>query len=113
MVAKAQARFIRIAPRKARLVMDLIRGKDVDDALSVLRFTPRKGAKILEKVLNSAVANAQNNHDMNKGELFVSQGYVDEGPVLKRYRARAQGRASRIRKRTSHITLILEERREG
>ncbi len=113
MVAKAQARFIRIAPRKARLVMDLIRGKDVDNALSVLRFTPRKGAKIIEKVLNSAVANAQNNHDMNKGELFIAQGYVDEGPVLKRFRPRAQGRASRIRKRTSHITLILEERKEG
>lgn len=113
MVAKAQARFIRIAPRKARLVMDLIRGKDVDNALAVLRFTPRKGAKIIEKVLNSAVANAQNNHDMNKGELFVAQGYVDEGPVLKRFRPRAQGRASRIRKRTSHITLILEERKEG
>ena len=113
MVAKAQARFIRIAPRKARLVMDLIRGKDVDNALSVLRFTPRKGAKIIEKVLNSAVANAQNNHDMNKGELVIAQGYVDEGPVLKRFRPRAQGRASRIRKRTSHITLILEERKEA
>ncbi|MEW5921232.1 MAG: 50S ribosomal protein L22 [Bacillota bacterium] len=113
MVAKAQARFIRIAPRKARLVMDLIRGKDVDAALSILRFTPRKGAKIIEKVLNSAVANARNNHDMNKGELFISRGYVDEGPVLKRFRPRAQGRASRIRKRTSHITLILEERKEA
>ncbi len=113
MVAKAQARFIRIAPRKARLVMDLIRGQDVDNALSVLRFTPRKGAKIIEKVLNSAVANAQHNHDMNKGELFVAQGFVDEGPVLKRFRPRAQGRASRIRKRTSHITLILEERKEA
>lgn len=113
MVAKAQARFIRIAPRKARLVMDLVRGKDVDEALSVLRFTPRKGAKIIEKVLNSAVANAQHNHNMNKGELFVAQGYVDEGPVLKRFRARAQGRASRIRKRTSHITMILDQRKEG
>jgi large subunit ribosomal protein L22 len=113
MVAKAQARFIRIAPRKVRQVMDLIRGQDVDNALSVLRFTPRKGAKIIEKVLNSAVANAQHNHDMNKGELFVAQGYVDEGPVLKRFRPRAQGRASRIRKRTSHITLILEERKEA
>ena len=113
MVAKAQARFIRISPRKARLVMDLVRGKNVDNAISVLRFTPNKGAKIIEKVLNSAVANAQNNHDMNKGELFIKQGYVDEGPVLKRFRARAQGRASRIRKRTSHITLILEERKEA
>ncbi len=113
MVAKAQARFIRISPRKARLVMDLVRGKNVDNAISVLRFTPNKGAKIIEKVLNSAVANAQNNHDMNKGELFIAQGYVDEGPVLKRFRARAQGRASRIRKRTSHITLILEERKEA
>lgn len=113
MVAKAQARFIRVAPRKARLVMDLIRGKEVDNAISILRFSPQKGARILEKVLKSAVANARHNHDMNKGELIVSRGYVDEGPVLKRQMPRAKGMASRIRKRTSHITLILEERKEA
>jgi large subunit ribosomal protein L22 len=112
MVAKAQARFVRVAPRKARLVMDLIRGKEVDNALSILRFSPQKGARILEKVLNSAVANARHNHNMNRGELIVSQGYVDEGPVLKRHQPRARGMASRIRKRTSHITLILKERKE-
>ena len=112
MEVKAQARFIRIAPRKARIVMDLIRGKNVKEALGILRYTPRRGSKIIEKVLNSAIANAENNNEMNRDELFISKAYVDEGPTLKRFRPRAQGRASRIRKRTSHITVMLQERKE-
>ena len=112
MEAKAQARFIRIAPRKARIVMDLIRGKDVDEALSILRFTPKRASAIIEKVVNSAIANAEHNYEMNRGELYIDKGYVDEGPTLKRFRPRAMGRASRINKRTSHITVVLREREE-
>ncbi len=112
MEAKAQAKFIRIAPRKARIVMDLIRGKSVKEALGILRYTPRKGSKIIEKVLKSAIANAENNNEMSRDELVISRAYVDEGPALKRFRPRAQGRASRIRKRTSHITVMLREREE-
>jgi len=113
METKAQARFIRIAPRKARIVIDLIRGKGVKEALGILRYTPKKGSKIIEKVLRSAIANAENNNDMNRDTLVISKAYVDEGPTLKRFRPRAQGRASRIRKRTSHITVMLREREEG
>jgi len=113
MECKAQARFIRIAPRKARIVIDLIRGKNVNEALGILRYTPNKGSKIIEKVLKSAIANAENNNDMRRDELVISKAYVDEGPTLKRFRPRAQGRASRIRKRTSHITVMLREREEG
>ena len=112
MEVKAQARFIRIAPRKVRIVMDLIRGKNVKEALGILRYTPRRGSKIIEKVLNSAIANAENNNEMNRDGLFISKAFVDEGPTLKRFRPRAQGRASRIRKRTSHITVMLQERKE-
>jgi large subunit ribosomal protein L22 len=113
MEVKSQARFIRIAPRKARIVMDLIRGKSVREALGILRYTPKKGSKIIEKVLNSAIANAEHNNEMSRDELFISTAYVDEGPTLKRFRPRAKGRASRIRKRTSHITVMLQERKEG
>lgn len=110
MQAKAVARNVRIAPRKARLVIDLIRGKSVEEALAVLRFTPRAASPIIEKVLNSAVANAEHNHNLDVHSLVVSQAYVDEGPTLKRYIPRAQGRASRINKRTSHITVVVSER---
>ncbi len=110
MEAKAVARYVRIAPRKARLVADLIRGKDIQSALSTLKFTPTKGSKILEKVLNSAIANAEHNYDMDVNELYIAKAYVDEGPTLKRWRAKAMGRVGRIRKRTSHITIILKER---
>jgi len=113
METKAQARFIRIAPRKARIVIDLIRDKSVKEALGILRYTPRKGSKIIEKVLRSAIANAENNFDMNRDALIISRAFVDEGPTLKRFRPRAQGRASQIRKRTSHITVMLREREEG
>lgn len=113
MEAKAQARFVRIAPRKARIVMNLIRGKNVDEALSILRFIPKRASRIIEKVLRSAVANAEHNHEMNTGDLFVFKAYVDEGPTLKRFRPRALGRATRIRKRTSHLTVVLREREEA
>ena len=113
METKAQARFIRIAPRKARIVIDLIRGRSVKEALGILRYTPRKGSKIIDKVLRSAIANAENNYNMNRDALIISRAFVDDGPTLKRFRPRAQGRASRIRKRTSHITVMLREREEG
>ncbi|NLW55328.1 MAG: 50S ribosomal protein L22 [Firmicutes bacterium] len=110
MEAKAVARYVRIAPRKVRQVADEIRGKHVDEAINILQFTPRSAASVLLKVLNSAIANAENNHDMNRGNLVVSKAYIDQGPTMKRYRARAQGRAAAIRKRTSHITIIVEEK---
>jgi large subunit ribosomal protein L22 len=110
MEAKAQARFVRIAPRKARIVMDLIRGKNVGEALSVLRFIPKRGSGIIEKVLRSALANAEHNYEMSKEDLYVFKAYVDEGPTLKRFMPRAMGRASRIRKRSSHLTVVLKER---
>jgi large subunit ribosomal protein L22 len=113
MEAKAQARFVRIAPRKARIVMDLIRGKNVGEAFSILRFVPKKASGIIEKVVQSAVANAEHNYEMNKDDLFVFKAFVDEGPTLKRFRPRAMGRASRIRKRSSHLTVILRERKEA
>ena len=110
MEAKAVAKYIRIAPRKARLVADLIRGKDVDSALSIIKFMPNKGAEIIGKVLNSAMANAEHNYDMDVNDLYVDRVYVDEGPTIKRWRAKAMGRVGRVRKRTSHITIILKER---
>ncbi len=113
MEAKAQARFIRIAPRKARVVMDLVRGKDVDEAFSILRFVSKRASGIIEKVLHSAVANAEHNYEMNKDGLYIYRAYVDEGPTLKRFRPRALGRATRIRKRTSHISIVLRQREEG
>ncbi len=113
MEAKAQARFVRIAPRKARIVMDLIRGKDAGEAFSILRFIPKQASGIIAKVLHSALANAEHNYEMNKDDIYVYRAYVDEGPTLKRFRPRAFGRAARIRKRTSHLTIILKEREEG
>lgn len=110
MEAKAIARYVRISPRKARQAVDMIRGKKVDDALALLRFTPTKSAAVVEKVLRSAVANAENNHDMGRKSLVVSRAYVDQGPVLKRIQPRARGMAYRIRKRTSHITVVVEEK---
>ena len=113
MEAKARARFLRIAPRKARLAIDLIRGKNVQEAQSILKLMPQKATVDIEKVLNSAVANAEHNHEMDTGNLYVSQAFVDEGPTLRRFRPRAMGRATRIRKRTSHITIILDEKEEA
>ncbi|WP_044641884.1 50S ribosomal protein L22 [Risungbinella massiliensis] len=110
MQAKAIARNVRIAPRKVRLVIDLIRGKSVEEAIAILRFTPRAASPIIEKVLTSAVANAEHNQNMDTNSLVVAEAFVDEGPTLKRYMPRAQGRASRINKRTSHVTVVVSER---
>jgi large subunit ribosomal protein L22 len=110
MEARAVARHVRISPRKARQVIDLIRGKDVDAALTILKFTPKGASPIVEKVLRSAMANAENNFEMDVDALYVAECYVDQGPTLKRIRPRARGMADRIRKRTSHITVILRER---
>ena len=106
-IVRAQAKYVRTAPRKARLVIDHIRGKTVDDARAILMHTPRGASADVLKLLNSAVANAENNHELLADELRIHQAYVDEGPTLKRFRPRARGRATRIRKRTSHMTITL------
>ena len=111
--AKAIARTVRIAPRKVRLVVDLIRGKQVGEAVAILRHTPKAASPVVKKVLKSAVANAEHNYDLDINSLVVSEVFVDEGPTLKRFRPRAQGRASAINKRTSHITLVVSEKKEG
>jgi large subunit ribosomal protein L22 len=108
--AFASARFVRITPQKARRVVDMVRGLGVDDALSLLRFAPQAAAETVYKVLESAVANAEGNEGLDRGTLVVARAMVDEGPTMKRFRARAQGRASRINKRTSHITLVVAPR---
>ncbi|KGT38873.1 MAG: 50S ribosomal protein L22 [Weizmannia coagulans] len=113
MQAKAVAKTVRIAPRKARLVIDLIRGKQVGEALSILKFTPKAASPVIEKVLNSAIANAEHNYDMDANDLVVEKAYVDEGPTMKRFRPRAMGRASQINKRTSHITIVVSDQKEG
>lgn len=110
MEAKAHLTMLRVTPQKTRLVADLIRGKNVGEAESILRFTPRGAAPPLLKLLRSAKANAVNNHDMFEDSLVVSKIMVDEGPVIKRYLQRARGRADLMRKRTSHVTIILEEK---
>jgi large subunit ribosomal protein L22 len=107
MQAKAIARNIRIAPRKARLVIDLIRGKSIEEAFAILRFTPRAASPIIEKVLSSAVANAENDYGVRASRLIVKEAFVDEGSTLKRHMPRAMGRASSIHKRTSHITVVV------
>ena len=109
MEAKALARQIRISPQKARLVANLIRGKSVDSALNTLRFMPKKGASILRKVIESALANASQNESIDVDTLYVKTIFIDGGPMLKRIMPRAQGRASRILKRSSHITVVLDE----
>jgi ribosomal protein L22 len=106
-VVRAQAKYVRSSARKARLVIEHLRGKSIDDARAVLRHTPRGVARDLEKLLESAVANAENNHDLVGDDLLVKEVYADEGPTIKRFRPRALGRATRIRKRTSHLTLTL------
>lgn len=109
MEAKAVARYIRISPQKARLVADVVRGQEVEKAINTLRFMPKKGARLLRKVIESAVANASQNEAIDVDTLYIKKVYIDGGPMLKRIRARAMGRASRILKRTSHITVILDE----
>ncbi|MBD2844719.1 50S ribosomal protein L22 [Paenibacillus sp. IB182496] len=108
--AKAVANFIRIAPRKAQLVIDLIRGKEVGEAIAILRHTPKAASPVVEKLLNSAIANAEHNYQLDVNKLVVAQAFVNQGPTMKRFRPRAMGRASRINKRTSHITLVVTEK---
>ncbi len=108
--AQAVARFVRVSPTKARRVIDLVRGKSVSEALDILRWAPQSASEPVAKVIASAAANAQNNNGLDPATLVVATVYADEGPTAKRIRPRAQGRAYRIRKRTSHITVIVESR---
>lgn len=110
MQAKAHANNIRIAPRKVKLVIDLIRDKQVGDAIAILRHTVKSASPVVEKLLNSAIANAEHNYQMDVGKLVVTEVFVNQGPTIKRFRPRAMGRASRIHKRTSHITLVVSEK---
>jgi large subunit ribosomal protein L22 len=110
MEARAQARFVRVTPLKARRVVDVIRGMKADEAAALLRFAPQAAAEPVRKVLESAMANAENNVGLAPDTLYVAEAYVDVGPTMKRFRPRAQGRAYRVAKRTSHITVVVEER---
>ena len=113
MEAKAQAKYVRVSPRKARIVVDTVRGKSVEAAREILMFTDRAIAEDVLKVLNSAVANAEHQYHVRAVQLTIKAAFVDEGPTLKRIRPRAKGSASRIRKRTSHITIIVATREEA
>lgn len=108
--AKATLKYARISSRKVKIVIDLIRGKSVDEALAIVKFTPKASSEIIEKLLKSAIANAENNHGMAHNKLYVAEVYANQGPTLKRIRPAAKGSAVRIRKRTSHITIVLRER---
>ncbi|MBE3102122.1 MAG: 50S ribosomal protein L22 [Firmicutes bacterium] len=105
----ATARYVRISARKVKIVIDMIRGKKVGEALSILEYTPKSASEPVAKLLKSATANAENNLEMDSSKLFVAEVYANQGPTLKRLRPRAQGRANRIRKRTSHISIVLDE----
>lgn len=109
MEVKASVNYVRVSPRKAKLVVDLVRGKSAEDALNILSVTPKVSARIVEKLLRSAVANASQDRNVDVDTLFIDTIYVNEGPTLKRFRPRAMGRAGKIRKRSSHITVILRE----
>lgn len=113
MEAKAVNRHVRIAPRKMRLVVDLVRGKGVEEALGMLEYLPKGAAGVVAKTLRSVVANAQNTQRVDVDRLFVKRVYVDGGPTLKRFTPRAQGRATPIRKRTCHLTVVVDERKEA
>ena len=108
--ARATLKFARISSRKVKIVADLIRGKDVDEALAIMKFTPKASSEVLEQLLKSAIANAENNHDMKHENLYVAEIFANQGPTLKRIRPAAKGSAVRIRKRTSHITIVLKEK---
>ena len=107
--AKATLKYARISARKVKIVADLLRGKKVEEASRIVKFAPKASAELLEKLLNSAIANAENNHFMNRANLYVAEIYANQGPTLKRIRPAAKGSAVRIRKRTSHITIVLRE----
>ena len=108
--ARASLNYARISARKVKIVIDLIRGKSVDEALAIVKYTPKAASEIVEKLLKSAIANAENNHNMAHEKLYVAEVFANQGPTLKRIRPAAKGSAVRIRKRTSHITIILRER---
>ena len=108
--AEATLKYARISSRKVKIVADLIKGKDIEEALAILKYTPKASSEIIEKLLKSAIANAENNHNMEHGKLYVADIYANQGPTLKRIRPAAKGSAVRIRKRTSHITIVLKER---
>ncbi len=110
MEAKAYLRYARISPRKVQIVLDLIRNQDAEKAMAILKHTPKAASELLVKLLASAIANAENNHNMDKTKLYVSECFVCPGPIMKRIRPRAQGRAFRVLKRSSHITLVLKEK---
>ncbi|WP_125153925.1 50S ribosomal protein L22 [Clostridium rectalis] len=110
MEAKAIAKYVRMSPRKVAVVLDLIRDKNVNEAFAILQYTPRDAAVLVNKVLKSAVANAENNFNLDLNRLYVSEAYACGGPILKRFQPHAQGRAFRINKRTSHVTLVVKER---
>ncbi|MBQ1384138.1 MAG: 50S ribosomal protein L22 [Firmicutes bacterium] len=110
MEAKAVAKYVRMSPSKLKPVADLVRGKDLQEALTILKFTPGKSAELVEKVVQSAGANAENNFEMDPAKCYVAEIYVNQGPTMKRWRAGAQGRAGKILKRSSHIGVVLKER---
>lgn len=110
--ARAELKYARISARKVKIVADLIRGKSAAEALSIVKFTPKASSEIVEKLLKSAMANAENNHKMDVNKLYVAEIYANQGPTLKRIRAAAKGSAVRIRKRTSHITIVLREKED-
>ena len=110
--ARATLKFARISARKVKIVADLVRGKDVDEALAIMKFTPKASSEVLEKLLKSAIANAENNHEMKHENLYVAEIFANQGPTLKRIIPAAKGSAVRIRKRTSHITIVLKEKED-
>lgn len=110
MEARAYVRYIRMSSRKVNIVLDLIRGKSVGEAFAILKHTPKAASAVVEKLLKSAIANAENNHNMNVEKLYVAETYSTQGPTLKRFRARAQGRGVRILKRTCHVTMVVAEK---
>lgn len=110
MEAKAYAKYVKMSPSKVKPLADLVRGKDLSEALTILKFTPGKGAELVEKVVQSAAANAENNHEMDVSKLYIAEVFANQGPTMKRWRAGAQGRAGRILKRSSHIGVTLKER---
>jgi large subunit ribosomal protein L22 len=113
METRAVAKYIRLSPVKVRQVVDLVRGKSVDEALAILRFTPKRAAKPVAKVIKSATANAEHNNDLDREQLFIARVFVDQGPSLKRWRPRAYGRANVIKHRTSHITVVVSDGKGG
>lgn len=110
MEAKAIARYVRMSPMKIDIVLDLIRGKDVNEAFAILQYTPKDAAVLVNKILKSAVSNAENNMNLDRNRLFVAEAHTGQGPTLRRFQPHAQGRAFAIKKRTSHITLVVRER---